>query len=283
MEYNKPFSSGSPGLIIYLLDQSDSMNAPYGKDESKSKAEYCAEILMNLTQEVVLNNLVGDQDVIDRAFIVVIGYGGNGYDDEGSAKIILHEPLSEIANILEKNYDNFIKPIANGITPMHQAFKKANNIINNWIGLWEEKSLNPISEFPSPVIMNISDGMPGYQGLGEKAKEDVKLEINNILHHKFDDGIPLIFNIHISSDIGETIILPDQISSDSDESIKFFFDISSNMPEQWRRNAQVVLKGNDFVDQLTSETKLVSYQTDSKLLIKLLRFGTGLTPMIPDA
>ena len=91
--------------------------------------------------------------------------------------------------------------------------------------------------------------------------------------------IPLIFNIHISSDSSETIILPDKISSDSDESVKFFFDISSKMPEQWRRNAKEVLKGNDFVDKLTSNSKLVSYQTDPKHLIKLLRFGTGLTPM----
>ena len=35
--------------------------------------------------------------------------------------------------------------------------------------------------------MNISDGQPGYQGNEEQAREDVKREINNILHHKFDD------------------------------------------------------------------------------------------------
>lgn len=283
MEYNKSFSSGSPGLIIYLLDQSDSMDSSYGKNESKSKAKFCAEILMNLIREVVLNNLPGDGDVIDRAFIVVIGYGGKRYEDEDSAKIILYEPLSEIANILEKNYDNFIKPISNGITPMHQAFKKANNIISDWKDFYKEKGLNPISESPAPVIMNISDGMPGYRGIGEKAKEDVNLEINKIQKHKFDDGKPLIFNIHISSDFGETIILPNKMSSEYDESIKFFFNISSKMPEQWRLNAQVILKGNDFIDQLSSDTKLVSYQTDPKILMKLLRFGTGLTPMYTDA
>ena len=135
MEYNKSFSSDHPGLIIYLLDQSNSMNAPYGKDEGKSKAEYCAEILMNLIKEVVLENLAGDEDVTDRAQIVVIGYGGNSnrYEDANSAKILLNEPLTGLAKILRKNYDNFIKPVANGITPMHHAFNYANIIIDEWI------------------------------------------------------------------------------------------------------------------------------------------------------
>ena len=67
----KQWSSATPGLLIFLVDQSGSMTLPY--DQNDSRTVFTARVINRVINEIIQKNYNGDKPK-NRCFISVIGY-----------------------------------------------------------------------------------------------------------------------------------------------------------------------------------------------------------------
>lgn len=231
--YNNSFSRSNPGLIILLIDQSGSMEDPMPANGLKL-AENAADAVNSVINEIILKLTIttddGDEEVKKSVYLPVIGYGGKGsgtgnqYDYE--AEILLdkwineiEEPeFSKVKSLLNSETDLFevVKPTYGGGTPMASAFASARDLVAAWI------QTHNTADDPTPVIINITDGMPtdSVSELKSIAKEIMAMEI--------PDGNPLIFNIHLSAKPNPVSIeYPNDLSQCTDEESKLLFELSS--------------------------------------------------------
>ena len=273
---SKQWSSAYPGYIIFLVDQSGSMNEPYS--DGRTKAEFTALIINDIIKDLIFSNMNGN-DVKDRVFISVIGYGGSGtlaVDD------IRSEYLSHFANhplrtdrVKKKVSDGagglvevdvtmpvFIDPVANGLTPMSDAFSFAKELINGW--------MNKMPENPAPIIINISDGLPyaGNRGFSEKqATIDVCKEIMNI---QTSDGSPIIFNSHIGDGEEMYQFIEKEHEIVDDEQALFLFSVSSNVPESYLQASR-----KWGFDKVTKESKGFISNSSAEVFVRFINFGSS--------
>lgn len=242
MSNTQQWSSSTPGYLIFLVDQSGSMNEAYS--EGKSKAEFTALVINRTINEIINTNLAGDK-VKNRVFISLIGYGGKGGN---SVDEIRSDYLSEFANKplrtekikrkvsdgagglleIEEELPVFIEPIAKGATPMGDAFNMAKQLIEAWN--------NKYPNNPAPVIINVSDGMP-WEGQTKNQEPQKSIRIaKEIMNITTNDGNPLIFNVHIGNS-GKEVMFVESIEELQEEQAKFLFEISSVIPESYKKAA----------------------------------------------
>lgn len=236
------WSSNTPGYLIFLIDQSGSMNEDY--TEGKSKAEFTALVINRTINEIINTNLAGDK-VKNRVFISLIGYGGKGGN---SVEDIRSDYLNEFANKplrkekikkkvsdgagglveIEEELPVFIEPLAKGLTPMGEALKIVKELIEAW------KNKNPKN--PAPVIINVSDGAP-YEGSYQNEEPQKSIRVaKEIMNINTNDGHPLIFNVHIGNS-GKEVMFAEDISELQEEQAKFLFEISSVIPNSYKAAA----------------------------------------------
>jgi len=272
---SKQWSSATPGYIIFLVDQSGSMQEAYPQNENKAK--FTAVVVNRVINELININMDGDK-VKDRVFISLIGYGGKGGD---SVDEIRSDYLSQFAEkplriengkqkvsdgnggLIEIDVQNpiFIEPVFNGLTPMGRAFEFAKKLINGWLGA---KPNNP-----APVIINISDGLP-YDSRGDLkiAESDAITLATEIMALSCQDGNPLIFNAHIG-DSKDKCICSASESELPDDQAKFLFKISSKIPESYKEAAK-----KQELDVKTDSKGFVS-NADPETFIKFINFGSS--------
>ena len=194
MDHTKQMSSATPGFITFLIDQSYSMTDNFG--DSQSKADFAATALNRAINEIINANAAGER-VKDRCFIAIIGYGKNvkevktGYLDElSNSPLRINKTKRKIPDgaggLAEIDYELpiWVESEAQGGTPMAQAFKIAKDLISGWL------TQNP--EYPAPIIVNISDGMPNNPNEATTAAQEI-MSLQN------SDGSVLLFNVHISA------------------------------------------------------------------------------------
>lgn len=109
------------------------------------------------------------------------------------------------------------------------AFKLAKDLANQWI------SDNP--DAPAPVVINISDGVPYYNGKNPRIcmQETVALA-KEIMALSNEDGNVLIFNAQIDMGSG-TVKYPSDRNAVSQEEAQFLFDITSEIPQSYKAAA----------------------------------------------
>ena len=103
------------------------------------------------------------------------------------------------------------------------AFQLAKGIAQKWM------KNNP--QYPAPMIVNISGGMPHYGGkqVHECMKETTVLA-KEIMSLSNEDGNVLVCNVHIDKSRSDTIVFPDDRNKLKQEEAQFLFDISSEVP-----------------------------------------------------
>lgn len=215
--YDAKWGRAIPGHIIFLIDQSGSMSD--GK-----KAEMTAECVQNSIVEIVRGSIHGEE-VRDRAFITVIGYG----QKNSPVTIIRQGWVSEWADdvLQAKNNGTCIIPAtAEWGTPMAEAFRQAKICLDEWIAVREEAhQQKPTESMAAPIVLNITDGAPD----SEQAARDAAKEI---LNTPTPDGNVLVFNAHMD-DKGPEIICPtDRSELKGDSYAEFLFDISSPVTDK---------------------------------------------------
>lgn len=234
--YSKQWSSATPGLLIILLDQSGSMLDDY---EGSTRTSFASLAVNKVIDNIIQKNFDGEAPK-NRCFISVIGYNHNvkelcsGWLKDLDASPLRYETLKKklpdgTGGIVEVEVKQpvWVEPIKDdGATNMLGAFKLAKDLANQWT------TDNP--DRPSPVIINISDGVPYYDGKAPRLcmQETVSLA-KEIMSMSNDDGNVLIFNAQIDMSSG-TVRYPANRASVSQEEAQFLFDITSEIPDSYK-------------------------------------------------
>lgn len=262
---NLTISSTNPCLIIYLLDQSGSMADKFGNN-SHSKSVELANAINDVIYEVGLRCIGNAGELKNRFELAIIGYGKNENNVEaGWEGQLAKKWVVSIKNIFDYplGQDNdkpiWIKPYANGSTPMTKAFENARRLCNDWINWGNHRECHP------PIIINITDGEATDSGSNFNS---LKNEIEQIKRIGTNYGSVHILNIHISSRSGDRILFPNDISYVDDKFAKLLFDMSTPLNENMIRIAQQ--KGYN----IQNNAKGYVFNGNATDLINFLNIGT---------
>jgi hypothetical protein len=137
-------------------------------------------------------------------------------------------------------------------TPTKTAFEYARPILEQWIGEHPDS-------FP-PLVIHLTDGEPTDGDPKEAAAAIQSLATT--------DGNVLILNCHISSNKAESVTFPTSADQLPDKFAKDLYQMSSEMPEKLRANAEV--------KQLNAVhgCRLMAFNADAVTMVKLLSVGT---------
>lgn len=265
------WSSATPGLLIILLDQSGSMLHDY---EGSTRTKFASTAVNKVIDNIIQKNFDGDAPK-NRCFISVIGYNHNvkelcsGWLKDLDAQPLRYETLKKkqpdgAGGIIEIEVTQpvWVEAIEDdGATNMLGAFKLAQDLVKQWI------TDNP--DRPAPVIINISDGVPYYNGKDPRlCMQETTTLVKEIMNLSNKDGNVLVFNAQIDTSNG-TVRYPSNRNSVSQEEAKFLFDITSEIPESYKGAAQK--------NQLPIEdsSRGCVFGADGVDLIQLIDFGSS--------
>lgn len=269
--YSAEINRNNPTAFLFLIDQSGSMSDR--NENGKSLAELVADSINKLLQDLVTK--CSKSEGIRNYFDVgVIGYGNNGcYNGFGGSLSgnIMHK-IEDIANnplrieerskkmpdgaggIIEQNikFPVWFEPIANGGTPMCDAFRMSANELVNWCD-------NHPQSFP-PILINITDGEP-TDGDPEELAEAIK-QIST------EDGNILVFNVHITKVSYNQILFADSEEKLPGENARMLFRMSNLLTAKMRELAL-----NDGFN-VNENSRGYCYNAEIVSLISFLDIGT---------
>ena len=274
MPYVAEISRSNPSCFLFLIDQSGSMQDPFGASATnKAKSNGVADAINRLLQNIVIK-CAKSEGIRDYYYVGVIGYGGKGVAPAFSGALSGRElvPISEIGNnparveqrtkkmddgiggIIEQQvkFPIWFDPIAEGGTPMCEALNKATNILVKWLGAHPNC-------FP-PIVINISDG--------ESTDGDPCQLAYDLMNLASTDGEVILFNLHISSSSNGAIEFPDTDAALPDHQSKLLFNISSLLPDYMRR-----LLGSEGLS-VSFNTRGFVFNADLISVIRFLDIGT---------
>lgn len=273
-------SRNQPGAIMFLVDQSGSMSDHV---LFNNKRISCADALAEVVNDFLHNLIVRcrkDGEVRPYFDVSILSYfddnvecqikniDGNewvstSYLNEVATKKIIEEEQegwegAELVTV-EKNY--WLKPNADGSTPMLAALKTAYNKIHSWV------DTHPNS-FP-PIMINITDG----EATDANSNDELVDQANAIKQLATNDGNVLLLNIHLSNN-GNSIVFPhDRDELPEDQAAKTLYDMSSVLPKLYYKDI-ARMKGD--TDQMSQYVGLgINASLDD--LIKIINIGTLVT------
>lgn len=238
--YSSEISRDNPTCILFVIDQSGSMEEKMAT--GKSKADFLADVL-NKTIYTLVTNCSKADGVRNYFDVGVIGYGGRGaapgLGGSLSGKVI--HPITALATsplrvedrkrleddgaggVLERRvkFPVWFDPTSSGGTPMCAGLKEAASALVTWC------DAHPNS-YP-PTVLHVTDGAST-----DGDPEGIASAIRQI---STDDGECLVFNIHVSTQQGETIQFPASDASLMDSYAKLLFRMSSVFPAHVARLA----------------------------------------------
>lgn len=291
MTYSQEICRDFPGAFLFLVDQSRSMNKPFGLDSDGKpvkRASMVAEAL-NSTLEELVNRCMRDEGVSDYFDIGVIGYGKSNrpsfcWEDGLAGKAMV--PISEVAknarvetrevetmvrDRLSKEtvtVSKWLSPTAAESTPMNAAFHLAQAALEDWI------YRHPKS-FP-PVVINISDGMAN----DVNSDQELLASARRLTSLRTTDGNVLMINCHITGE-GNPVIFPwSPRELPDDPYAKLLFEMSSEMPDRYRA---IICEIFDRDLGTTPVIRGMAFNADAMAMVKLLDIGTRQAFVFPSA
>jgi hypothetical protein len=229
--YSAEISRNNPSMILFLLDQSGSMQDVFETDSGVTKAQALADAINKLLQTACIK-CAREEGIRDYFHVGVIGYGkqvGPAFAGSLSGRELV--PISEVGAMparidtrtkkvpdgagglvdQEVKFPIWFDAVANAGTPMCAAFQEARRIVQGWLG-------NHPNSFP-PVVINITDG--------ESTDGDPAGDAASVRSLASSDGAVLLFNLHVSSQQGATIVFPSSDAGLPDQYAKLLFEMSS--------------------------------------------------------
>jgi len=262
---NLTITSTHPCLIVYLLDQSGSMADKFG-NAYHTKSEELVNAINDVIYEVGLRCIGSGGELKNRFEIAIIGYGKDGDTvQSGWEGSLSNKWVVSIKNIFDfplgQNGDKpiWIRPYANGSTPMTRAFENARNLCNDWINWGNHRECHP------PIIINITDGEATDSGSNFNA---LRNEVDMLKRIGTNYGPVSILNIHISGSSGDRLLFPNDVSHFNDRLASLLFDMSTHLSENMIRLAQQ--KGYN----IPSNAKGYVFNGNANDLINFLNIGT---------
>ncbi|MCL4553466.1 MAG: VWA domain-containing protein [Candidatus Marsarchaeota archaeon] len=267
MPYTAEISRSNPSCFLFLIDQSgsmqDVMDLPHPQPmtppptmdgrtyshpaQGKNKAQALADAINRLLQNLVIR-CAKAEGVRDYYDIGVIGYGAQvgpalGGPLAGKNMVPISEVADNPARIEERikkvddgagglvdqkiRFPIWFEPVANGATPMCEAFGSAISVVQGWLGQHPNC-------FP-PIVINITDGEATDTGGDPNRLIALADSLKQIAS---SDGNVLLFNVHISSQKATPVEFPDTETGLPDEYARLLFRMSSVLPEYMQNAAR---------------------------------------------
>lgn len=283
MSYSHEICQESPGAFLFLVDQSRSMNKPFGTDDAGNTIDRAAVVAeaLNSTLAELVNRCMRDEGVRDYFEIGVIGYGQTNrpafcWEDGLAGRTIV--PISEVAEHArtekakvetmvrgelvteDVTVSKWLTPIAVESTPMNAALNLARATIEEWI------YRHPKS-FP-PIVINITDGMAN----DVDSDQELLTTAQRLMSLKTGDGNVLLMNCHISGGDGRPVSFPwNTMELPNDPYAKLLFEMSSELSD---RHRAIICEIFDRDLEATPTIRGMAFNADAVALIKLLDIGT---------
>lgn len=231
--YTAEISRNNPSMILFLLDQSGSMQDVFEPESGVTKAQALADAINKLLQTACIK-CAREEGIRDYFHVGVIGYGkqvGPAFAGSLSGRELV--AISEVGGMparidtrtkkvpdgagglvdQEVKFPIWFDAVANGGTPMCAALQEARRIVQGWL-------TNHPNCFP-PVVINITDG--------ESTDGDPAADGASVRSLASSDGGILLFNLHVSSQQGATIVFPSSDVGLPDQYAKLLFEMSSSL------------------------------------------------------
>ncbi|CAJ65107.1 MULTISPECIES: vWA domain-containing protein [Frankia] len=272
MPYSQSIDRTTPGCVIFLLDQSDSMNLPVGGRPGVSRAELLADIVNDTIAMIMRRCRKVHTEPTPRAYydLAVIGYYGQ------EVRSLLGGPLAgqwlasipELFGSILRHEDRdgrpkpvWVEPFATGPTPMCAAFNQAGRLANGWAAGHQRSH--------PPIVINITDGMAT-----DGDSEAVRTWAGRLRSLHTRDGNLLLFNVSLSDGMSVSVRFPASSTElpVGDEFARLLFDTSSEVPAEMRKRAEYT---NDITLAAGARGFVANAAPDD--LVLALRVGTSLT------
>lgn len=260
--YNLGWCTKHPGLLVYLVDLSGSM-------QHDEKINRVSKIIVDALFSMVAPSQLADGSFLNNFDVRVIGYNQKTYEIFSGNVVQLVDKLNNVGDYFFEFGPN--SPFkAQGLTHMAMAFDKVAEVATQWIRS-QASAGKPI---PAPMVLHITDGFPEERDTPDAlAEEHARQAARRLLNVSVPDGNLLLFNMHIDGKPGTTNPMYFPTSAPSDKRRKLLFDISSPMEDVFverggeLRNARPQ-KGSRF---------MVSNVSNSNILSELIRFGSSVS------
>jgi len=224
--YQAEISREHPALILFLFDCSYSMSEIYGLT-NMSRGKFLAGLCNKTIDQVILACEKGSEI---RAYfeIGILGYGDGAQIIKPVQSVIdlAHNPLKmeagDIDGVPIEKPVWLTDPTQKVNTDMKAGFSLAQDVLMRWA------KAHPAS-FP-PVLLHVSDGEWTTDNPLATAQE-IQANVQT------DDGVCIIMNIHIGSNLSEVIIFPSQEPSGTKHQ-KALFEMSGILPDSFLQRAR---------------------------------------------
>jgi uncharacterized protein YegL len=279
--YQAQITRANPTCIILLLDQSGSMRDPFSGDQMIRKADFVADVVNHTIHDLVIR-CTKTEEIRNYYYISVIGYGrtvGSAFAGPLAGRRIT--PIAELAEyparvetrlkrisdwsggIVEQPVRTpiWMDPLADGGTPMCQAFTLAKDVVKEWL-------VSHPRGFP-PTVLHLTDG--------ESSDGDPVPIGREIMSLATDDGNALIFNCHVSSKRERKVEYPSSSTELPDEFARTLFETSSRLPENFLNAARQLGVG------VMDESRGFVFNADPSSVVQFYEIGTSLTGMVPHS
>ena len=243
MSYTAEISRANPACILFLLDQSGSMNKASGAagQTPVPKAQSVADAINRLISELVVSCTDGDT-VLDRFHIGVVTYGG----EQASLAPGFHglQALSDVATNPARldtrkktvsdgagglvsrdiSFPIWFEPQADGGTPMCSALAVAKGLIEPWV------ASHPQSV--PPIVFNITDG--------EATDGDPLQGLRNLQSCGTQDGAALTLNLFLADGEATAVAYPTSFQHMPEGPLRSLVEGASVLPDSMRRRASQI-------------------------------------------
>ncbi|MBY0524686.1 MAG: VWA domain-containing protein [Gemmataceae bacterium] len=272
MPYAADISRTNPTCFLFLVDQSSSMQEPFGATSDKKKAQGVSDAINRLLQNMALK-CAKSEGIRDYFHVGVVGYGSRVAPAFGGALANRGlVPISEVANnplrveertrkmddgaggVIDKKFKFpiWFEPIAQGKTPMCQALQFAHQMTSAFVG-----------RFPNcypPLVINVTDGVA----------TDGNPEVPAVGLRKLatTDGGVLLFNAHLSAKPLRPVEFPDREDGLPDDYAKLLFRMSSPLPAKLQEAA----RADGFA--VTPQSRGFVFNADLVAIVRFIDIGT---------
>jgi len=277
--YSAQITRANPTCIVLLIDQSGSMADPLGADQNIRKADFVADVVNHTLHDLVIR-CTKTEEVRNYYYVSVIGYGRSVTSAFGGLLADrMIAPVAEVAeyplrveNRLKRVPDGtggivempvrfpvWMHALADGGTPMCQAFGQAKTVIEDWL------REHPRG-FP-PTVLHLTDG--------ESGDGDPSALGHEIMSLGTDDGQVLLLNCHLSSRRAAKIEYPTTDAPLSDGFARTLFNISSRLP------ANFLAAAKQLGVSAEEGSRGFVFNGDPSSVVQFYEIGTSLTGMTP--
>ena len=280
MAYKAEITRRNPSCFLFVIDQSGSMADVYAS-VGKPKSEALADVINRMLQQLVIK-CAKSEGIRNYYHVGVIGYGShNGVGPAFGGNLAGRKlvPVSEIADnparIEERTkkvpdgagglvemtvkFPVWFDSVADGRTPMTEAFEQANATIAEWLGAHPDC-------FP-PVVIHITDG--------ESTDGDPTGEMRKLTAQASSDGNVILFNLHTNAANPNPFSFPGTGAKLPDPHAKMLFDGASTLPDFMRDVAT-----QDFKLDLADSARAFVLNGDIDLIITAIEIGTRPTLLL---